>query len=164
MILDKNYGYAKGYNMAVSKIDADLYCFLNNDVRVNSDWVSPMRQLFESQKYLGFAQPKIVSDQDESIFEYAGAAGGHLDFFGFPYCRGRYLNRCEKDVGQYDSPENVTWASGAAFWVRKTAFTQLGGFDEKFFMHFEEIDLCLRGKADGWITMCHGNIHVAHLG
>ena len=89
LVLDKNYGYAKGYNLAVSKIDADLYCFLNNDVRVNSDWVSPMRQLFETQQHLGFAQPKIVSDQDESTFEYAGAAGGLLDLFGFPYCRGR---------------------------------------------------------------------------
>ena len=104
LALDKNYGYAKGYNLAVSKIDADLYCFLNNDVRVNSDWVSPMRHLFDTRQHLGFAQPKIVSDQDESIFEYAGAAGGLLDLFGFPYCRGRYLYYCEKDQGQYDTP------------------------------------------------------------
>ena len=164
LVLDNNYGYAKAYNFAVSKIDADLYCFLNNDVRVNSDWVSPMQQLFKTQQHLGFAQPKIVSDQNKSIFEYAGAAGGRIDLFGFPYCRGRYLHHCEKDQGQYDNLEKVTWASGAAFWVRKTAFTQLGGFDERFFMHFEEIDLCLRGKAVGWITMCHGNVHVAHLG
>ena len=164
LVLDNNFGYTKGYNLAVSKIDADLYCFLNNDVRVNSDWVTPMRQLFNTQQHLGFAQPKIVSDQNKSFFEYAGAAGGRLDLFGFPYCRGRYLYHCEKDQGQYDNLEKVTWASGAAFWVRKTAFTQLGGFDERFFMHFEEIDLCLRGKAVGWITMCHGNVHVAHLG
>ena len=164
LVLDNNFGYAKGYNLAVSKIDADLYCFLNNDVRVNSDWVTPMRQLFNTQQHLGFAQPKIVSDQNKSFFEYAGAAGGRLDLFGFPYCRGRYLYHCEKDQGQYDNLEKVTWASGAAFWVRKTAFTQLGGFDERFFMHFEEIDLCLRGKAMGWITMCHGNVYVAHLG
>jgi len=164
LILDKNYGYAKGYNLAVSKIDADLYCLLNNDVRVSSNWVSPMRQLFENKQHLGFAQPKIISDQDESIFEYSGAAGGHLDLFGFPYCRGRYLHHCEKDQGQYNGPEKVTWASGAAFWVRKTAFTQLGGFDERFFMHFEEIDLCLRGKIAGWFTMCHGNIQISHLG
>ena len=164
LVLDNNFGYTKGYNLAVSKIDADLYCFLNNDVRVNSDWVTPMRQLFNAQQHLGFAQPKIVSDQNKSFFEYAGAAGGRLDLFGFPYCRGRYLHHCEKDQGQYDNLEKVTWASGAAFWVRKTAFTQLGGFDERFFMHFEEIDLCLRGKAVGWITMCHGNVHVAHLG
>jgi GT2 family glycosyltransferase len=164
LVLDNNFGYTKGYNLAVSKIDADLYCFLNNDVRVNSDWVTPMRQLFKTQQHLGFAQPKIVSDQNKSFFEYAGAAGGRLDLFGFPYCRGRYLYHCEKDQGQYDNLEKVTWASGAAFWVRKTAFTQLGGFDERFFMHFEEIDLCLRGKAVGWITMCNGNVHVAHLG
>ena len=164
LVLENNFGYTKGYNLAVSKIDADLYCFLNNDVRVNSDWVTPMRQLFSTQQHLGFAQPKIVSDQNKSFFEYAGAAGGRLDLFGFPYCRGRYLHHCEKDQGQYDNLEKVTWASGAAFWVRKTAFTQLGGFDERFFMHFEEIDLCLRGKAVGWITMCHGNVHVAHLG
>lgn len=164
LVLENNFGYTKGYNLAVSKIDADLYCFLNNDVRVNSDWVTPMRQLFKTQQHLGFAQPKIISDQNKSFFEYAGAAGGRLDLFGFPYCRGRYLYHCEKDQGQYDNLEKVTWASGAAFWVRKTAFTQLGGFDERFFMHFEEIDLCLRGKAVGWITMCHGNVHVAHLG
>jgi GT2 family glycosyltransferase len=164
LILDKNYGYAKGYNLAVSKIDADLYCFLNNDVRVSSDWVSPMRKLFETHKRLGFAQPKIVSMQDESVFDYAGAAGGHLDMFGFPYCRGRYLHHCEDDKGQYDHPEEVTWASGAALWVRKVAFQQLGGFDETFFMHFEEIDLCLRAKAEGWTVMCHGQVKVSHLG
>jgi GT2 family glycosyltransferase len=164
LAFDKNYGYAKGYNLAVSKIDADLYCFLNNDVRVTSNWVSPMRQLFEAHQHLGFAQPKIISDQDESIFEYAGAAGGQLDLFGFPYCRGRYLNHCDKDLGQYDGPEKVTWASGAALWVRKTSFDMLGGFDEIFFMHFEEIDLCLRGKTLGWMTMCHGNLKVMHLG
>ena len=164
LVLAKNHGYSKGYNLAVSKIDADLYCFLNNDVRVCSDWVTPIRQLFETHKHVGFAQPKIVSDKDESFFEYAGAAGGHLDLLGFPYCRGRYLHYCEKDLGQYNDIKKVTWASGAAFWVRKTAFTELGGFDERFFMHFEEIDLCLRGKAVGWITMCHGNTKVAHLG
>ena len=162
--LVKNHGYAEGYNLAVSKIDADLYCFLNNDVRVCSDWVTPIRQLFETHKHVGFAQPKIVSVKDESFFEYAGAAGGHLDLLGFPYCRGRYLHYCEKDLGQYNDIKKVTWASGAAFWVRKTAFTELGGFDERFFMHFEEIDLCLRGKAVGWITMCHGKYKVAHLG
>ncbi len=164
LVLDKNYGYSKGYNLAVSKIDSDLYCFLNNDVRVSSNWVSLMQQLFETHPHLGFAQPKIVSDKEKSNFDYAGAGGGHLDLFGFPYCRGRYLHHCEKDLGQYDGSEIVTWASGAAFWVRKTAFTQLSGFDERFFMHFEEIDLCLRGKAVGWLTMCHGNIQVAHLG
>lgn len=164
LVLDKNYGYAKGYNLAVSKIDADLYCFLNNDVRVSSDWVAPMIQLFKTQTHLGFAQPKIVSDKDESIFEYSGAAGGQLDIFGFPYCRGRYLYHCEKDQGQYNYLEKVTWTSGATFWVRKTAFTQLGGFDERYFMHFEEIDLCLRGKTAGWFSMCNGNIQVAHLG
>lgn len=164
LILDKNYGYAKGYNLAVSKIDADLYCFLNNDVRIVSDWVSPMRQLFETHQRLGFAQPKIVSLYDESIFDYAGGAGGHLDVFGFPYCRGRYLHHCEKDRGQYDDLAEVTWASGAAFWVRKVAFQQLGGFDEAFFMHFEEIDLCLRAKAAGWSIMCQGKVKVAHLG
>ena len=138
--LVKNHGYAEGYNLAVSKIDADLYCFLNNDVRVCSDWVTPIRELFETHKHVGFAQPKIVSVKDESFFEYAGAAGGHLDLLGFPYCRGRYLHYCEKDLGQYNDIKKVTWASGAAFWVRKTAFTELGGFDERFFMHFEEID------------------------
>ena len=164
LVHEKNYGYAKGYNLAVSKINADLYCFLNNDVRIISNLVTPMRELFKTHKNLGFAQPKIVSDLDESIFEYAGAAGGHIDMFGFPFCRGRYLFHCQRDLGQYDSDEKITWASGAAFWVRKTAFNDLGGFDEKFFMYFEEIDLCLRGKTMGWITMCNGKVKVAHLG
>lgn len=164
LILDKNYGYAKGYNLAISKIDADLYCLLNNDVQLSSPWVSAMRQLFTENSSLGFAQPKIVSLKNESTFDYAGAAGGHIDFFGFPYCRGRYLNSCEKDHGQYDNCTQVTWVSGAAFWVRKSTFHELNGFDEDFFMHFEEIDLCLRGKANGWFAMCHGKLKVAHLG
>ena len=164
LILDQNYGYAKGYNLAISKIDADLYCLLNNDVQISSPWVTPMKELFLVHQSLGFAQPKIVSLQDESVFDYAGAAGGYLDILGFPYCRGRYLNYCEKDQGQYDNQQNVTWVSGAAFWVRKTTFNQLGGFDEGFFMHFEEIDLCLRGKAEGWSAMCNGTVNIAHLG
>ena len=164
LILDQNYGYAKGYNLAISKIDADLYCLLNNDVQISSPWVTPMKQLFLEHQSLGFAQPKIVSLHDESAFDYAGAAGGYLDILGFPYCRGRYLNYCEKDQGQYDNQQNVTWVSGAAFWVRKTTFNQLGGFDEGFFMHFEEIDLCLRGKAEGWSAMCNGTVNIAHLG
>ena len=164
LILDQNYGYAKGYNLAISKIDADLYCLLNNDVQISSPWVKPMKELFLEHQSLGFAQPKIVSLQDGSVFDYAGAAGGYLDILGFPYCRGRYLNYCEKDQGQYDNQQNVTWVSGAAFWVRKTTFNQLGGFDEGFFMHFEEIDLCLRGKAEGWSAMCNGTVNIAHLG
>ena len=164
LILDQNYGYAKGYNLAISKIDADLYCLLNNDVQISSPWVTTMKELFLEHQSLGFAQPKIVSLQDESVFDYAGAAGGYLDILGFPYCRGRYLNYCEKDQGQYDNLQDVTWVSGAAFWVRKTTFNQLGGFDEGFFMHFEEIDLCLRGKAEGWSAMCNGTVNIAHLG
>ena len=164
LILDQNYGYAKGYNLAISKIDADLYCLLNNDVQISSPWVASMKELFLEHQSLGFAQPKIVSLHDESAFDYAGAAGGYLDILGFPYCRGRYLNYCEKDKGQYDNLQDVTWVSGAAFWVRKTTFNQLGGFDEGFFMHFEEIDLCLRGKAEGWSAMCNGTVNIAHLG
>ena len=164
LILDKNYGYAKGYNLAISKIDADLYCLLNNDVQISSPWVASMKELFLEHQSLGFAQPKIVSLHDESVFDYAGAAGGYLDILGFPYCRGRYLNYCEKDQGQYDNQQYVTWVSGAAFWVRKTTFNLLDGFDEGFFMHFEEIDLCLRGKAGGWSAMCNGTVKVAHLG
>ena len=164
LILDKNYGYAKAYNLAISKIDADLYCLLNNDIQISCPWVASMKELFLEHQLLGFAQPKIVSLHNESVFDYAGAAGGYLDILGFPYCRGRYLNYCEKDQGQYDNQQDVTWVSGAAFWVRETTFKQLGGFDEGFFMHFEEIDLCIRGKARGWSAMCNGTVKVAHLG
>ena len=164
LILDKNYGYAKGYNLAISKIDADLYCLLNNDIQISSPWVASMKELFLEHQLLGFAQPKIVSLYDESVLDYAGAAGGYIDILGFPYCRGRYLNYCEKDQGQYDNQQYVTWVSGATFWVRETTFNQLGGFDEGFFMHFEEIDLCIRGKAGGWSAMCNGTVKVAHLG
>ena len=164
LIHDKNYGYAKGYNLAISKVDADLYCLLNNDIQISSPWVASMKELFLEHQLLGFAQPKIVSMRDKSLFDYAGAAGGYLDILGFPYCRGRYLNYCEKDLGQYDNKQDVSWVSGAAFWVRETTFNQLGGFDEGFFMHFEEIDLCLRGKAGGWSAMCNGKVKVEHLG
>ena len=164
LIHDKNYGYAKGYNLAISKVDADLYCLLNNDIQISSPWVASMKELFLEHQLLGFAQPKIVSMRDKSLFDYAGAAGGYLDILGFPYCRGRYLNYCEKDQGQYDNKQDVSWVSGAAFWVRETTFNQLGGFDEGFFMHFEEIDLCLRGKAGGWSAMCNGKVKVLHLG
>ena len=139
-------------------------CIACSTTTFKSHPVASMKELFLEHQSLGFAQPKIVSLQDESVFDYAGAAGGYLDILGFPYCRGRYLNYCEKNQGQYDNQQNVTWVSGAAFWVRKTTFNQLGGFDEGFFMHFEEIDLCLRGKAEGWSAMCNGTVNIAHLG
>ena len=164
LVLDDNYGYAGGYNRALSKIDADLYCLLNNDIEVSEEWVPKMQAAFENDPQIGFAQSKIVSAQNNSTFDYAGGGGGQLDLLGFPYCRGRYLNHCSKDIGQYDDHKTITWASGAAFWVRKTTFNDLGGFDEDFFMHFEEIDLCVRGKVNGWTTKYIGDVKVAHLG
>ena len=140
----KNYGYAKGYNKAVKKIEADVYCFLNSDVRVPKNWLSPVIQAFERNKNTGIIQPKILDEKNPEKFEYAGAAGGFIDQLGYPYCRGRIFETIEKDNAQYDETAPIFWASGACFFIRNDVFNEFGGFDELFWAHFEEIDLCWR--------------------
>lgn len=162
--LAQNYGYAEGYNKGVEQIDTELLCLLNSDVEVTQNWTLPMSAFFASHPEVAIAQPKIKDLKRRDYFEYAGAAGGYLDVMGLPYCRGRVGSSCEKDLGQYDEHARVTWASGACFFVRKSVFKAVGGFDASFFMHFEEIDLCLRAQALGHQVWAVGNSEVFHQG
>ena len=162
--LKQNFGYAEGYNRGIAQIDEDLICLLNSDVQVTPQWTEPMVALFDAQPEVAIAQPKIKDLNNPDYFEYAGAAGGYLDLMGLPYCRGRVGKTCERDNGQYNDTVRVSWASGACFIVRKAVFTALGGFDASFFMHFEEIDLCLRAQGAGHQVWAVGNSEVLHLG
>ena len=162
--LEHNMGYAKGYNEGIAQIDAELICLLNSDVDVGPNWATAMVDFFKSHPLAAFAQPKIKDLNNPEYFEYAGAAGGFIDFMGLPYCRGRVGRHCDKDVGQFNDTVPVTWASGACLFVRKPVFEALGGFDASFFMHFEEIDLCLRAQAVGHQVWAVGTSEVLHLG
>ncbi|MDO4727979.1 MAG: glycosyltransferase family 2 protein [Bacteroidota bacterium] len=139
----KNYGYAKGYNLAIQQIEEPYLCLLNSDVEVTAGWLDRIVHLFENQNDIAVIQPKILDYQNRDTFEYAGAAGGYIDKYAFPYCRGRIFNTLEKDKAQY-AEQQVFWASGACFFVRKNIFEEFGGFDEDFFAHQEEVDLCWR--------------------
>lgn len=162
--LDSNYGYAGGYNRALKQVDADIYILLNSDIDVRGDWVSDCLEIFSNDDTVAAVQPKILSLDDPSCFEYAGAAGGHLDRYGYPFCRGRILGTIEQDNGQYDQNTEIFWASGAALFVRADAFHGAGGFDEGFFAHMEEIDLCWRFYNMGYrVISCPSSV-VYHLG
>ena len=139
-----NFGYAKGYNEGLKKVKEEVYCLLNNDVEVTKDWLNPIIEEFINNESVVIAQPKILDYKIKNKFEYAGAAGGFIDYFGYPYCRGRIFSNIEKDNGQYDQNIDIFWASGACFFVRKKTFEMLNGFDENFVNHMEEIDLCWR--------------------
>lgn len=160
----KNYGYAKGYNKAVKKIEADVFCFLNSDVRVTKNWLLPVIQAFERNKNTGIIQPKILDEKNPEKFEYAGAAGGFIDQLGYPYCRGRIFETIEEDKAQYDGTAPIFWASGACFFIRSILFKQLNGFDGNFFAHMEEIDLCWRAKNQKHSILYVSNSTVFHLG
>lgn len=141
--LPTNSGYAKGYNQALRQISAEVFCLLNSDVEVTERWLAPIQKLF-SQPEIGALQPKILDYNHPERFEYAGAAGGFIDKYGFPFCRGRIFDTIEKDKGQYNQQTDIFWASGACLFIRKDIFEQINGFDEDFFAHQEEIDLCWR--------------------
>lgn len=140
----ENVGYAKGYNVGLQQIKADVYCLLNSDVEVTKNWLTPIIPIFSENKNIVAIQPKILNFNNKEQFEYAGAAGGFIDKYGFPFCRGRVFDSLETDNGQYNNQQTIFWASGACFFVRSDTFHQLGGFDEDFFAHQEEIDLCWR--------------------
>ncbi|WP_339044628.1 glycosyltransferase family 2 protein [Cardinium endosymbiont of Tipula unca] len=159
-----NYGVAKGYNLALKQIDATYYVLLNNDLLVTAHWLKDMVSLMEQDPSIALCQPKILSMQNPDYFDYAGAGGGFIDIDGYPFCRGRIFSSIEKDSGQYDDTRAVFWASGACLLVRSQAFHALGGFDELFFAHFEEIDLCLRAHVMGWKVYYCGTAKVYHLG
>ncbi len=164
IVNDYNYGFAKGYNEVLKFVEADYFILLNSDVEVSKNWVSPVINLMEQDKSIAVAQPKIKSFHDKQLFEYAGAAGGFIDYLGYPFCRGRIFDQVELDNGQYDTSGEIFWASGCAFFIRKQAWLQSGGFDEQFFAHMEEIDLCWRLKVIGYKIYYVSESYVYHVG
>jgi len=162
--LNQNYGFAEGYNRALTVIKADYYALINSDILVDKDWLSPIISLMDQNGRIAACQPKIKSINEPDKFEYAGAAGGWIDWLGYPFCKGRILNTIEFDNGQYDQVEEIFWASGAAMVVRSKSFWEVGGFDPHFFAHMEEIDLCYRLKKYGYSVFVHGKVEVYHLG
>ena len=162
--LDKNYGYALGYRKALEIIKAEYYVLLNSDVEVTESWLTPVIKQMDEDKTIGASQPKIRSFERKNHFEYAGAAGGYIDKFGFPFCRGRILYRIEEDKNQFNTRADIFWASGAAMFVRAKAYFDAGGLDGDFFAHMEEIDLCWRMKHLGYrITACPES-EIYHVG
>jgi GT2 family glycosyltransferase len=160
----ENYGFAQGYNEGLKQIQADYYVLLNSDVEVSPNWLDPMVQLMESDASIAACQPKILQYHNKELFEYAGAAGGWLDYLGYPFARGRVFDVCEKDEGQYDTAEPIFWASGAALFVRAQVYHAVGGLDEYFFAHQEEIDFCWRVQLAGYkIFACPQSV-VYHVG
>lgn len=162
--LDDNYGYAGGYNRGLKKIDTDLICLLNNDVLVKKNWLLPIIEHFKANTNTAIVQPHIKDLNQPDYFEYAGAAGGFIDRLGYPYCDGRVFQSLEKDDGQYDQDKKIFWASGACFFIRKVKFETLGGFDEDFFAHMEEIDLCWRAFNQNLDVYSLYQTKVYHLG
>lgn len=162
--LDKNYGFAGGYNQALKQVEADIFCLLNSDVRVTKDWLNAPLKIFKKYIDVAAVQPKILSDRDWSRFEHAGAAGGFIDKYGYPFCRGRIMNIIEYDKGQYNSRSDIFWASGACLFIRSAAFHSQGGFDDDYFAHMEEIDLCWRLKNQGFRVVYCPKSKVFHYG
>lgn len=162
--LDRNYGFAGGYNRALQQIDADVYVLLNSDVEVTEGWLDAPLRAMNDDATIAACQPKILSDRNRGHFEHAGASGGFIDKLGFPFCRGRILTKLEKDSGQYDDTADIFWATGACLFIRSEIFHGAGGFDDRFFAHMEEIDLCWRLKARGHRIVCTPQSKVYHVG
>jgi len=159
-----NYGFAKGYNEALQFVEEDIYALVNSDVEVTAGWLQPVIDKFEQDNELAIIQPKILDYKNKSHFEYAGAAGGYLDKYGFPFCRGRIFDTIEEDKGQYDNVVPILWASGACFFIRKETYRSLKGFDGDFFAHMEEIDLCWRAFNKNYkIQFCPQSV-IYHVG
>ena len=159
-----NGGFATGYNLALKQIEADYYVLLNSDIEVTDNWVKPVIELMESDPKIAACQPKILDYYKQSDFEYAGAAGGFIDKYGYPFCRGRVFQSIEKDEGQYNEAIEVFWASGACMFVRADLYHQFGGLDDDFFAHMEEIDFCWRLKNEGYKIMFTPLSKVYHVG
>jgi hypothetical protein len=162
--LHKNYGFAEGYNKAINSINEEYSVLLNSDVEVSENWLYPLLNYMEKHRDVAACQPKIRSYSSKQYFEYAGAAGGFIDKFGYPFCRGRLFNVIEQDKGQYDFITEIFWASGACLMIRTSVFKEVGGFDNNFFAHMEEIDLCWRLWARGYKVVCIPQSVVYHLG
>ena len=164
LLLERNFGFCEGYNQALAQVDSPFFVLLNSDVEVTVGWLRPLRALLEAQPRVAAVQPKILAHADPTLFEYAGAGGGYLDRLAYPFCRGRLFDTLEKDLGQYDDPRPVAWASGACLLVRRTAWLQLGGLEPAFFAHMEEIDFCWRLQNVGHEVWYHGGSAVHHVG
>ena len=161
---DANYGFANGYNVALKNVEEDYYCLLNSDVEVTANWLTPILSTFENEKEIAIIQPKILDFKNKEFFEYAGAAGGFIDKYGYPFCRGRIFDTIEKDLNQYDDEREIFWATGACFFVRKEVYRKLNGFDGDFFAHQEEIDLCWRAFNFGYKAKYTYKSVVYHVG
>ncbi len=164
VLFDKNYGFAAGYNRALDQIEAEYFVILNSDVEVSNNWIFPIINKMDEDLSVVAAMPKIKSYYNKEYFEYAGAAGGFIDKYGYPFCRGRILDKIEKDLGQYNNESEIFWASGACLFIRSEIFQQHSGFDEDFFAHMEEIDLCWRIKNAGYKIMYYSESEVFHVG
>ena len=162
--MNENRGYAGGYNEALKEVDEEVVCLLNSDVTVTSGWCDAIATRFEKDAQLAACQPKILDDKKRDYFEYAGAAGGFLDRYAYPYCRGRVFHTIEKDEGQYDNVVDLHWASGACLFLRKSFYNEVGGMDEDYFAHQEEIDLCWRLRHAGYHISYETQSIVYHLG
>ncbi len=160
----KNGGFAKGYNDALKRINADIYALLNSDIEVSENWLTPIIALFQEEANTAIIQPKILDYKNRNLFEYGGAGGGFIDKYGYPYCRGRIFTSLEKDLGQYNDSIEIFWASGACFFIRAEVFHELNGFDEDYFAHQEEIDLCWRAQNSGRTIKYVGTSTVYHIG
>lgn len=165
VVFDKNYGFAEGYNRALAALDGYDYCvLLNSDVQTPKSWLTPLVEMLDADSTVAVVAPKIMSVAEPTKFEYAGAAGGFIDYLGYPFCRGRILSNVETDSGQYDDRRDIFWASGAALCCRREVFEALGGFDDDFFAHMEEIDLQWRMQLSGWRIVVEPKSVVYHLG
>ncbi|MCR4922070.1 MAG: glycosyltransferase family 2 protein, partial [Bacteroidaceae bacterium] len=164
IVLDRNYGFAEGYNRALQQVENEMYLLLNSDVEVGEGWLGPLLEYMDAHPECAACQPKLRCEWQRDAFEYAGAAGGFIDAWGYPYCRGRLMATVERDEGQYDEPMSVMWATGAALLIRRDDYWEAGGLDGRFFAHQEEIDLCWRLRSRGRGVACVPSSVVYHLG
>ena len=164
ILLEQNHGFADGYNLALRQVDAEYVVLLNSDVEVTEHWLEPMIAYLDKHPEVAACQPKIRSQRQKEFFEYAGAAGGFIDKYGYPFCRGRIMGAVEKDEGQYDTVIPVFWATGAALFIRRMDYLDVGGLDGRFFAHMEEIDLCWRLRSRGRGIVCIPQSVVYHVG
>ncbi len=161
---DQNLGYAGGYNQGLKHLKEDVFILLNNDVEVTENWLKPMLKIFKNEENVAVIQPKLLDYKNKAYFEYAGGAGGFIDAFGYPFCRGRIFDTVEKDLGQYDNDQDIFWASGACFAIRRKVFYKVGALDENYFAHQEEIDLCWRVLNFGYLVRYTKDSTVYHKG
>jgi GT2 family glycosyltransferase len=164
LAFDQNHGFCGGYNRALNQLEGDYFVILNSDIEVTENWIGPVLALFERDDKIAAVQPKLLDYKQRERFEYAGGAGGFIDVLGYPFCRGRLFEAIETDHGQYDTDQEVFWASGACLFIRADLFKAFGGFDELFFAHMEEIDLCWRMKKEGFKVYSCGQSTVYHVG